>query len=116
MTGSRILRSGFLFALAAGTLAAGIASAQTSSASAGAVSLTPAVVESGSPELIRVSAPANGRRGDLDGEWLGKKLEFFRGRDGRAWYALAGVDVEAPAGLQRCESPCGPRTQPVRST
>jgi len=34
----------------------------------------------------------------IDGEWLGRKLEFFRGRDGRAWFALAGVDVEAPVG------------------
>jgi murein DD-endopeptidase MepM/ murein hydrolase activator NlpD len=34
----------------------------------------------------------------IDGEWLGRKLEFFRGRDGLAWYALAGVDVEAPEG------------------
>jgi murein DD-endopeptidase MepM/ murein hydrolase activator NlpD len=60
-----------------------------------AVTVTPAVVESGSPELIRVGAPAGAT---LDGQWLGKKLEFFRGRDGKAWYALAGVDVEAAAG------------------
>jgi len=53
------------------------------------------VVEVGSPELIRVDAPAGAA---LDGEWLGKKLEFFRGRDGKAWYALAGVDVEGAAG------------------
>jgi hypothetical protein len=60
-----------------------------------AVTLTPAVVQAGSPELIRVEAPdAVG----VDGEWLGRKLEFFRGRDGRTWFALAGVDVEAPAG------------------
>lgn len=60
-----------------------------------AVTVTPAVVEAGSPELIRVTAPADAM---LEGEWLGKKLEFFRGRDGLAWYALAGVDVEAAAG------------------
>ena len=93
MTGSRILRFGFFFALAAG-----IGSAQTPPAPADALSLTPAIVESGSPELIRVGAPADSRRGDLDGEWLGKKLEFFRGRDGQAWYALTGVDVESPEG------------------
>ena len=40
------------------------------------VSLTPAVVVTGSPELIRVREPAAGK---LDGEWLGQKLEFFRG-------------------------------------
>jgi hypothetical protein len=60
-----------------------------------AVSLVPAVVLAGSPELIRVSdAGAAG----IDGMWLDRKLEFFRGRDGQAWFALAGVDVDAPVG------------------
>jgi murein DD-endopeptidase MepM/ murein hydrolase activator NlpD len=90
VTGFRIWRSGFFFALVAG-----IGSAQTPSTPASAVSLTPAIVESGSPELIRVGTPAGAT---LDGEWLGRKLEFFRGRDGLAWYALAGVDVETPEG------------------
>ncbi len=58
------------------------------------LTLTPAVVESGSPVLLRVDAPAIAK---LDGEWLGRKLDFFRGRDAQAWFALAGVDVEAPA-------------------
>jgi murein DD-endopeptidase MepM/ murein hydrolase activator NlpD len=53
------------------------------------------VVVAGSPELIRVAAR---NATSIDGEWLGRKLEFFRGRDGRAWFALAGVDVEAPVG------------------
>jgi murein DD-endopeptidase MepM/ murein hydrolase activator NlpD len=53
------------------------------------------VVVAGSPELIRVqAADAAG----VDGEWLGRKLQFFRGRDGRTWYALAGADVETSAG------------------
>jgi murein DD-endopeptidase MepM/ murein hydrolase activator NlpD len=72
-----------------------------------AVTLTPAMVESGSPELIRVEAPEATR---LEGDWLGRKLEFFRGRDGRAWYALAGVDVEAtpgPSTLHITESVAG---------
>ncbi len=60
-----------------------------------AVTLTPAAVVAGSPELIRVEAPG---AASIDGEWLGRKLEFFRGRGGRAWFALAGVDVEAPVG------------------
>jgi len=64
-------------------------------AQASAITLTPAVVEAGSPELIRVDAPATA---SLDGEWLGRKLQFFRSRDSRAWYALAGVDVEAAPG------------------
>ena len=59
------------------------------------VTLTPALVEAGSPELIRVEAPANTQP---EGEWLGRKLEFFRARDGRSWLALAGVDVEAAVG------------------
>ena len=30
--------------------------------------------------------------------WLNQKLQFFPSRDGRAWYALAGVDVKAVVG------------------
>lgn len=58
-----------------------------------AVRLTPAVVEAGSPELIRVVAPG---AAEVDGDWMGEKIAFFRGRDG--WFALAGVDVEAAVG------------------
>jgi murein DD-endopeptidase MepM/ murein hydrolase activator NlpD len=32
----------------------------------------------------------------IEGEWLGRKIEFFK--RGAKWYALAGVDVEAPPG------------------
>jgi biotin carboxyl carrier protein len=60
-----------------------------------AVKLTPGVVEAGSPELIRVDAPTTAK---LEGDWLGRKLDFFRSRDGGEWFALAGVDVEAPVG------------------
>ncbi|HUH62352.1 MAG TPA: M23 family metallopeptidase [Terracidiphilus sp.] len=59
------------------------------------VTLTPAIVVAGSPELIRVEAPATAQ---LEGEWLGRKLQFFRSRAGRAWFALAGIDVEAAPG------------------
>lgn len=65
-----------------------------------AVTLTPSVVEAGSPELIRVDAPHGGT---LQGEWLGRKLEFFRSTAGDAQFALAGVDVEAPTGPSRLE-------------
>jgi hypothetical protein len=58
----------------------------------GPVTLNPAIVESGSPELIRVVAPAATR---VEGEWFGHKIEFFRDNSHSAWYALAGVDVEA---------------------
>jgi hypothetical protein len=60
-----------------------------------AISLVPAVVQAGAPELIRVSAPGAAA---IDGEWLGRKLEFFHGLDGHGWFALAGVDVDAPVG------------------
>jgi murein DD-endopeptidase MepM/ murein hydrolase activator NlpD len=64
-------------------------------AQSAAVTLTPEVVVAGSPELICVEA---GDATSIDGEWLGRKLDFFRGRDGRTWFALAGVDVEAAVG------------------
>ncbi len=64
-------------------------------AQAPSVTLTPAVVEAGSPELIRVATPSGAT---LEGEWLGQKLAFFWSPDRQAWYALAGVDVQAPVG------------------
>jgi murein DD-endopeptidase MepM/ murein hydrolase activator NlpD len=67
----------------------------SASAQSSAVSLTPAVVVAGSPELIRVHLSD---AATIDGEWLGRKLEFFRGRSGNTWFALAGVDVEVPVG------------------
>jgi hypothetical protein len=68
----------------------------TACAQSPSVRLIPAVVEAGSPELIRVEA--NGVT-KIEGEWLGRKLHFFHGRGGNKWFALAGVDVEAPTGL-----------------
>jgi murein DD-endopeptidase MepM/ murein hydrolase activator NlpD len=67
--------------------------AQQEPRSGSAFSLTPAVVDAGSPELITLSAPA---ATSVEGEWLGHKLQFFQ-RKGR-WIALAGVDVEAQPG------------------
>jgi hypothetical protein len=58
------------------------------------VSISPAVVEAGAPELIRVDAPT---AASVEGEWLGHKFMFFRQNSGE-WVALAGVDVEAPIG------------------
>jgi murein DD-endopeptidase MepM/ murein hydrolase activator NlpD len=75
----------YLFALVAAA-----ANAQAPSAT-----LTPAIVVAGSPELIRVEAAGTA---SIDGEWLGRKLQFFRGRGGDEWFALAGVDVEVPDG------------------
>jgi Peptidase family M23 len=59
------------------------------------VTLMPAVVEAGSPELIRVLAPSSAK---VAGEWQGHILQFSLGPNQLAWYALAGVDVEAPSG------------------
>lgn len=59
------------------------------------VTLIPGIVEAGSPELIRVSAPPGAT---LEGEWIGRQLEFFRSPGSVFQFALAGVDVEAPTG------------------
>ena len=62
----------------------------------GPVTLAPALVEAGSPELIRVEAAGAEK---VNGEWLGLKLEFFRASGNKSvWYALAGADVETPTG------------------
>jgi murein DD-endopeptidase MepM/ murein hydrolase activator NlpD len=59
------------------------------------VTLSPQVVEAGSPVLIRVHLmDAEG----VGGEWLGRKIEFFRSTNQADWLALAGADVEAAAG------------------
>ncbi len=74
-------------------LASAIACSQSSS-----VTVSPALVEAGSPELLHVEAPASAK---IDGQWLGRPLQFFPARAGKGWFALAGVDVEAPAGPSR---------------
>jgi len=78
--------------IAAATLTAVVSVAQPN---APAVTITPAAVVAGSPELIRVAAPATAK---LDGQLLGQKLEFFRGENQKDWYAFAGVDVDAAPG------------------
>jgi hypothetical protein len=91
----RVHRLGPSFQSVALLLWAGALCAIAAHAQAFAVTLTPAVVVAGSPELIRVDAPADAT---IEGEWLGQKLAFFWSHDRQAWYALAGVDVEAPVG------------------
>jgi hypothetical protein len=81
--------------LGTGLLPLSSAVAQTRPALANQVTLTPQLVEAGSPELISVSYPGADR---VEGEWLGHKVTFFRGKDQSRWYALAGVDVEAASG------------------
>jgi murein DD-endopeptidase MepM/ murein hydrolase activator NlpD len=53
------------------------------------------MVVAGSPELIHVQATDDEK---LDADWLGRKVQFFPTHNGRDWFALAGVDVEAPTG------------------
>jgi hypothetical protein len=91
----RVIRliPGFQYAILA--LCASAATMFTARAQTPSVTLTPEVVEAGSPELIRVAAPASAT---LEGEWLGQKLAFSWSRDRQAWYALAGVDVEGAVG------------------
>jgi len=79
-----------VLSLAATVLAGARANSQSYS-----MTLTPAQVSAGSPELIHVEAPATAR---IEGDWQGHPLRFFVGRNGHAWFALAGVDVEAVAG------------------
>ena len=62
------------------------------------ITVTPASVVAGSPELIRVAAPGATM---VTGEWLGHKIQFFESRDGKSWLALAGVDVEAKPGASK---------------
>jgi murein DD-endopeptidase MepM/ murein hydrolase activator NlpD len=89
MTGSRIFGVALSLALIASS-----ALGQTRTAPA-SVAITPAIVVAGSPELIRIQTP---NVDSVDGEWLGRKLEFFRGAKNGDWFALSGVDVEATPG------------------
>ena len=93
------MRANWRVSMRAGVFGLGVlcavAAAAQAQAQASAVTLTPAIVVAGSPELIRVAAPA---AAEVDGEWLGRKIEFFHTKDRRAWMALAGVDVEAAIG------------------
>jgi murein DD-endopeptidase MepM/ murein hydrolase activator NlpD len=72
------------------------------------VSLTPAVVEAGSPELIVISTP-NAK--SISGQWLGHKLEFFQ--RGQKWIALAGVDVETQPGISTAKITAETSTGPL---
>jgi hypothetical protein len=91
---AKLLRLRALFLLSGCLFAAGLAVASAQALPA-AVTLQPAVVEAGSPVLIHVQA---GRDASIEGEWLGRKIEFFPGPGGQGWFALAGVDVEGAVG------------------
>ena len=59
------------------------------------ITLTPAVVVAGSPELIHVDAPAAAR--STASGWAGSSSSFADAM-GTRWFALAGVDVEGAVG------------------
>jgi murein DD-endopeptidase MepM/ murein hydrolase activator NlpD len=75
------------------------------------VTITPAVVAAGSPELIRITAAD---AASVDGEWLTRKIQFFQ--HGTEWFALAGVDVEAPLGPSTLRITAHINGQPVDLT
>ncbi|HWG21385.1 MAG TPA: M23 family metallopeptidase [Terracidiphilus sp.] len=93
MTGLRLFRLPVLTCFVALCFVAVPGHAQSRAGAAPSVRLTPALVVAGSPELIRVTAP---QATSVVGEWLGRKIQFFR--RGSEWIALAGADVEAPVG------------------
>jgi murein DD-endopeptidase MepM/ murein hydrolase activator NlpD len=110
MTGARIPRFAFCLVLAAFILTTTISALTTRAQTGDRVTITPSVVVAGSPELICVHLPPGAalNGAGLGGEWLVgtgpvQKLQFFRGRDKQAWYALAGVDVKSPAGPSTLE-------------
>jgi hypothetical protein len=89
MTGSRFFWPAFLVVFVAAAVA------QPSHSPSSAFSITPTLVESGSPELIEIEAP---HAASVEGDWLGRKVQFFLSANHRSWVALAGVDVEAAPG------------------
>jgi murein DD-endopeptidase MepM/ murein hydrolase activator NlpD len=84
-----------LFVLPFTLLASITAHAQSAHAQSPTVTVTPALVVAGSPEVIRVTAPRDVR---VEGDWDGHALAFFPGRTTDVWYALAGMDVERAPG------------------
>ena len=93
MTRVGLLRLTCLFLLAAPLL-------QGQPATSPSVQLTPPTVIVGSPELLRLAAPqaTSPEIASIDGEWLGRKIQFFPSSDHPTWLALAGVDVEQAQG------------------
>jgi murein DD-endopeptidase MepM/ murein hydrolase activator NlpD len=87
----RFRLSRFLFVLLPIQTVSAVAFAQVRQS---VLQIAPAYVVAGAPEIVRVHTQAPS---SVEGEWLGRKVEFFRSSSG-AWVALAGVDVEAPVG------------------
>ena len=60
------------------------------------IAWTPQELQTGSACLFAVQL--EGSPAKLSGTWMGHDVSFFRSHDGRVWYGLAGVDVEALPG------------------
>jgi murein DD-endopeptidase MepM/ murein hydrolase activator NlpD len=60
------------------------------------VTWSPQRLESGSPVLFRVDLDS--AAGGVHGNWLNHAVTFSPSANGRAWYALAGIDVEQSPG------------------
>jgi murein DD-endopeptidase MepM/ murein hydrolase activator NlpD len=73
-----------------------ICSARDNPAFSGTVTWTPPTMSSGSPCLFRIDMQTE--PSSIVGTWQGQSLSFLPAEDRHAWYALAGVDVEAKPG------------------
>ena len=60
------------------------------------ISWLPHTIAAGSPCLFQVDSDVS--IASLRGEWMGREINFFPSAEHRAWYGLAGVDVEAKPG------------------
>ena len=77
-------------------LALAVPSGATQSSTVESISWTPHKIVNGSPCVFRVELAATPKT--LRGRWQDREIVFFPSEQGRAWYALAGVDVETKPG------------------
>ena len=67
----------------------------------GAIHWSPTRLASGSPVIFSVEL--NTMATSVQGTWLKHTLSFTKAAGGHTWYALAGIDVEQPAGTYTLE-------------
>jgi murein DD-endopeptidase MepM/ murein hydrolase activator NlpD len=70
--------------------------ARAASADSWTVTYQPAELVNGSPVLFRVKAPAAVTA--LQGTWADRSFDFRYGRGCGCWFAIAGIDLDTPAG------------------
>ena len=66
-------------------------------AESGVIQWQPQRLNNGSPVLFRLRASTSIR--SVTGNWLGHEFEFFRTRNGNAWFALAGIPLQTKPGI-----------------